>query len=236
LGINSNLKLFLSIIFFLLFILFNQNFILKEIITTTGYKLSLGHMAIPFTVFCLVIFQNALNMFDGINLQNILYFCFLIIIIYFFYNKIEFFIYLIPVLILTIFMNSKNYLFLGDSGSYLLSFIIAITLIDTFNNNNNIFSDEVFLFLCIPGYDLLRLAILRIYKKKHPFKGDRQHIHHMLISKIGYLKAIVYLNLLCFLPIIFSLISNQQVVAIIISLALYMFTIYYFRNDKSNQK
>ena len=193
-------------------------------------------MAIPFTVFCLVIFQNALNMYDGINLQNISYFCFLIIIIYFFYNKIEIFIYLIPVLILIIFMNSKNKLFLGDSGSYLLSFIIAISLIDTFNNNNDIFSDEVFLFLCIPGYDLLRLAILRILKKKHPFKGDREHIHHILISRIGYLKAIIYLNFLCFLPIIFSLISNQQVVAIIISLALYMITIYYFRNDKSNQK
>ena len=127
----------------------------------------------------------------------------------------------------------KNKLFLGDSGSYILSFIIALTLIKLFNTSNNIFSDEVFLFLCIPGYDLLRLAITRIMNKKHPFKGDKNHIHHLILNKLGYLKTIIYLNLICFVPIIFNYIFVQNLLAILISLTLYMFTIYYFKNDKN---
>ena len=97
-------------------------------------------------------------------------------------------------------------MFLGDSGSYILSFLISIFLIYIFNNTDiNFSSDLVFLFLCIPGYDLLRLAIFRIMKKKHPFKADKNHIHHLLIKYIGYLKTIIYLNLICFLPILFSI-------------------------------
>ena len=52
----------------------------------------------------------------------------------------------------------------------------------------NIKSDLVFLFLCIPGYDLLRLAIVRILNKTHPFGGDQNHIHHILIKKLDILK------------------------------------------------
>ena len=64
---------------------------------------------------------------------------------------------------------------------------MQIFLIYIFNNTTiNIPSDFVFLCLCIPGYDLLRLAIHRIFNKKHPFKADKNHIHHMMIKKIGY--------------------------------------------------
>ena len=235
-GINPNLKLFLSIIIFFLFIFFNKDFVLREIILSTGYKLNLGYYSIPFTVFCLVIFQNAFNMYDGINLQNISYFVLLLITINFFYYRIDFLTYLSPVLIFLTLMNFNNRLFLGDSGSYILSFIIALTLIKIFNTSDIIFSDEVFLFLCIPGYDLLRLAILRILNKKHPFKGDREHIHHLVLNRIGYIKTIIYLNLICFVPIIFSYIFNQNLLAILISLILYMFTIYYFKNEKNHRE
>ena len=232
-NINPNLKLLLSIVLFYLFIFFNKDFVLNEIVISSGYRINLSYYSIPFTIFCLVIFQNAFNMYDGINLQNISYFILLLIIINFFYNKIDFLIYLTPVLFLISFMNFKNKLFLGDSGSYILSFIIALTLIKLFNTSNNIFSDEVFLFLCIPGYDLLRLAITRIMNKKHPFKGDKNHIHHLILNKLGYLKTIIYLNLICFVPIIFNYIFVQNLLAILISLILYMFTIYYFKNDKN---
>lgn len=232
-NINPNFKLFLSIILFFSFAFFNEDFVLSEIVISSGYKFNLGNYSIPFTIFCLVIFQNAFNMYDGINLQNISYFILLLIIINFFYNKIDFLIYLVPALFFISFMNFKNKLFLGDSGSYILSFIIALLLIKIFNTSNNIFSDEVFLFLCIPGYDLLRLAVLRVLNKKHPFKGDRNHIHHLILKRLGYSKTIIYLNIICFVPIIYSHIFSQNLLAILISLILYMFTIYYFKNDKN---
>ena len=178
-GINANLKLLLSIIFFTSFIILNDDYILKSIIISSGQKFDLGFFSIPFTVFCLVIFQNALNMYDGINLQNILYFVFLIIIIILFFSFVDFYMYLLPVIVILSYLNFKNNLFLGDSGSYTVSFLISILFIYLFNGTSlNIPSDLVFLFLCIPGYDLLRLAIFRMLDKKHPFKAEKNHIHH----------------------------------------------------------
>ena len=232
-GINANFKLLLSIIFFSIFLFFNDNLVLKYIIISTGQKINLGIYSIPFTVFCFVIFQNAFNMYDGINLQNISFFIFLILIIFIFFGFIDFYIFLAPVVLLLVYLNLKNKMFLGDSGSYILSFLISILLISMFNNTQiEIYSDLVFLFLCIPGYDLLRLAIFRIIKKKHPFKADQGHIHHLLIKKIGYLKTIAYLNLICFGPIILSLYFVKNIYAVFISLLIYIFTILYFKNEK----
>ncbi len=236
-GINANLKLLLSITFFTSFVILNDDYILKSIIISSGQKFDLGLFSIPFTVFCLVIFQNALNMYDGINLQNILYFVFLIIIIILFFSFVDFYMYLLPVIVILSYLNFKNNLFLGDSGSYTVSFLISILLIYLFNGTSlNMPSDLVFLFLCIPGYDLLRLAIFRILDKKHPFKGDKNHIHHLLIKKIGYFKTIVYLNLICFAPILYSLISKKNFYAVFISLIIYIFTIIYFKNEKIYKK
>ncbi len=232
-GINANFKLLLSIIFFTIFLLVNKNLILKSIIISSGQIFYLGSFSIPFTIFCFVIFQNAFNMYDGINLQNILYFFFLISIIFIFFGFIDFYIYLIPVFILLFYLNFKSKMFLGDSGSYILSFLISIYLIYIFNNTDlNFPSDLVFLFLCVPGYDLLRLAIFRIIKKKHPFKADKNHIHHLLIKKIGYVKTIIYLNLICFVPILFSLFYKKNIYAVFMSLIIYIATIVYFKNEK----
>ncbi len=232
-GINANFKLILSIIFFLIFLLFNDDIVLKSLIISSGHKIYLGIFSIPFTIFCFVIFQNAFNMYDGINLQNILYFIFLILIIFIFFGFVDFYIYLTPVIILLLYLNFKNKMFLGDSGSYILSFIISIFLISMFNDKQiEISSDLVFLFLCIPGYDLLRLAIFRIIKKRHPFKADKNHIHHLLIQKIGYIKTIIYLNFICFGPILLSLYIIKNIYAVFVSLIVYMFTIIYFKNEK----
>jgi hypothetical protein len=80
----------------------------------------------------------------------------------------------------------------------------------------------------IPGIDMFRLFCLRLYNKKNPFKGDLNHLHHLLIKSfdlkyalIIYLLLIVWPNLinkifdidiffLIFINLIiyFSLISN----------------------------
>ena len=232
-GINSNMKLAISAIIFVIFLHVNDEYILKSIIISNGIKFNLGNFGIPFTVFCLVIFQNAFNMYDGINLQNISYFVILFLIILIFFNFIDFYIFLTPVLLTLAYLNYNNKLFLGDSGSYILSFLISIFLIYIFNQTSlNIKSDLVFLFLCIPGYDLLRLAIVRILNKAHPFSGDQNHIHHILIKKIGYYKTIIYLNIICFGPILCSLYFNINFFAVLFSLLLYILTILYFKNDK----
>ena len=69
--------------------------------------------------------------------------------------------------------NYKNKIFLGDSGAFILSGIIGFILIDQYQNEENFFSsDEIFVILMVPGIDMLRLFISRIYKKQNPFFGD----------------------------------------------------------------
>ena len=76
-------------------------------------------------------------------------------------------------------------LFLGDSGVYLLSIILSISLIYEHNVQNNIsYADEIFLLL-LPGFDLVRLTITRMFNSKNPLLGDRKHIHHLLVSKFS---------------------------------------------------
>jgi hypothetical protein len=43
--------------------------------------------------------------------------------------------------------------------------------------------------MLVPGLDLFRLFFERIIKGKNPFFPDRNHIHHLLLKKMSYLKV-----------------------------------------------
>ena len=64
-------------------------------------------------------------------------------------------------------LNYKNKIFLGDSGSYLLSSIIGCTFIYQYNYfDNYLYGDEIFIILLIPSIDMLRLFVVRSLNKK----------------------------------------------------------------------
>ena len=65
---------------------------------------------------CILIFVNAINMFDGANLQVAIYASFIFIILFYFSNNSNYLLYLIPLITFSI-LNIKNKSFLGDSGS-----------------------------------------------------------------------------------------------------------------------
>ena len=73
-------------------------------------------------------------------------------------------------------------MFLGDSGTILLGFIISYFFIKSYNMGPRISSDEIFLIMMIPGFELVRLAVQRLYHKRHPFSPDDKHIHHLIIK------------------------------------------------------
>ena len=80
-------------------------------------------------------------------------------------------------------LNFKGKVFLGESGILILAFIIGYIFIKSSNNQNNLFfADEIFMIMALPGIDMFRLFIIRIYNGKNPFSPDMNHIHH-LISK-----------------------------------------------------
>ena len=134
---------------------------------------------------------NSLNFYDGINGQSCLIF-FLIFFIYLFIvsGQNSFYLICVFLILLVTLLNLKNMLFLGDSGIYLLSIILSISLIYEHNIQNNIlYADEIFFLLLLPGFDLVRLTISRSLNLKNPLLGDRNHIHHLLINKFSLLYA-----------------------------------------------
>ncbi|HWN89588.1 MAG TPA: MraY family glycosyltransferase [Chitinophagaceae bacterium] len=81
-------------------------------------------------------------------------------------------------------------IFMGDTGSLILGFIIAVLCVQLMKINSvhpvpvvpNIY---VFTFgiVMIPVLDTLRVFGLRIWKGRSPFSADKTHIHHLITTK-----------------------------------------------------
>jgi len=80
-------------------------------------------------------------------------------------------------------------IFMGDTGSLVLGFVISVLCIKLIQLNNGIhlpmlphapiFALSVVL---IPVFDTLRVFSLRIWSGRSPFSPDKNHIHHLLIN------------------------------------------------------
>ena len=143
-----------------------------------GFSINLGNnFSIFFSILCVMLFVNAFNLFDGINLQSSLYGIFLLI--YLISKTLYFQIALILIipLLLIIYLNNKNKIFMGDSGTLFLGSIISLIVILNYTKFNLLKVDEIFILMLLPGIDMLRLFVQRIYNRKNPFLGDR-NLHH----------------------------------------------------------
>ena len=170
----------------------------------------LSKYSIIFTCFCFLVYLNAFNMFDGINLQSSIYSIIIFLSILFIYHDL----FLIKVLLISIisysYLNFKNKSFLGDSGSLLLAFIIGYIFIQLYNNRVINFTDEVVVYMLLPGIDLIRLFFKRIFLKRNPLTPDRFHLHHLLISQYSYKKSLIILFCLIILPIVMNYFASSK--------------------------
>ena len=162
-------------------------------------------------------------MFDGINLQLIIYtlFVFLIFILKGFLPI--FFILLSICLIFLGILNFKNKIFIGDGGCYLISYLIGCTFIYQYKNFDNfLFGDEIFIILLIPAIDMLRLFVVRILKKKHPFKGDLNHLHHLVNKFVKNKNITIMITIfLCVLPVLLMYLEFKTYLVLMINLIIY---------------
>jgi len=195
--LRPGLKLFIKTLIILLFIILFPNIIISNIkfsFFEFGFNINY-YYSLPLTILCFLLFINAFNMFDGIDLQSGSYS--LIIILYFFFKGLitDYLFVIFLSIVVFLYFNKKNKSFMGDAGTYLLSFTFGYYFIKFYNSHLITSVDEVFILMLLPGVDMLRLFITRILAKKHPFSADRNHLHHLLLTKYGYLKTIFILNL-----------------------------------------
>lgn len=95
-------------------------------------------------------------------------------------------------------------IFMGDTGSLILGFVIAVLCIRLIQVNSLLPDPAlphaaVFVFgvVLIPVFDTIRVFSVRIWKGRSPFQADKTHIHHLLTNQ-GFSHAFAA-KLICFL-------------------------------------
>lgn len=227
-------RLLLIILCIYLFLVFSETTRINSInikLYDFNYKYILREENFVFTLFCILVLINILNFFDGINLQLIFYSILIFIYLYFKTNINLFLILIIPLIFLG-YYNYKNKLFLGDSGAYLLAFIISIFLINSHNIGFIENSFEVFALFSLPFFDSLRIIYYRVKFKKKFYEGDYSHFHHILIQVFGLKKSEFLICLINFLLI--SIVFFDYLLAIILSLILIIIANYFSKKNKKN--
>ncbi len=233
-NLTPNFKLLLICFSFVIVAYFFPDINLKYIRLSFLNKVYyFNNFSFIFLILSFALLSNALNMFDGINLQLIFFsiFIFTIFILKGFYPI--FFSLIIMCLIFLGILNFQNKVFLGDGGSYLISSIIGCTFIYQYKYFENFFyGDEVFIILLIPAIDMFRLFLVRSINGKNPFKGDLNHLHHILNNHFRNTNLTVFFTTLIFVipsGLLFFKIATYYI--LIISIIVYSAVITYFKKN-----
>ena len=97
------------------FISLNEHFIIQELRSSFYTKINLQQFSVFFTVICILLFSNAINMFDGSNCQILIYFILISILLFIINKSFQFLIFFSPAFVILFYLNYKNLLFLGNS-------------------------------------------------------------------------------------------------------------------------
>lgn len=203
-----------------------------------------------FTVFCLLILINGSNFLDGINTLVCGYYILIVLVILYIghYNKINYnfleFYYLLISLLVVFLFNFFSKTYLGDSGTFLLSFLIGYQLINICNANLHLtkYISPIFILLLLwyPAFENLFSIIRKILSKLNASKPDNLHLHHLLYSylkmRINNKKIVnsltgITLNfynfIIFFIGAQFYNNTNFLVILVIINICVYIFTYFY---------
>jgi UDP-GlcNAc:undecaprenyl-phosphate GlcNAc-1-phosphate transferase len=169
-------------------------------ITTFGGLFGLHELPVSaqytFTIFAIVGITNAFNLIDGIDgLAGGLSFMSLVTLGIFLTISGDRSFALIAfalagsVLAFLYFNMNPAKIFMGDTGSLVLGFVIAILCTRLIQVNNLAIQPllrtaPLFALgmVLIPVFDTIRVFALRIWKGQSPFVPDRTHIHHLLTN------------------------------------------------------
>lgn len=157
-------------------------------------------LGIPFTILLTVFIVNAINLIDGIDgLASGLSSISLLTLgsLYIYYDQ---WIYamlafstlgvLLPFFYYNVFGNVDRCkkIFMGDTGSLTLGYILAFLAISYTNNNPERapYSEGAiviaFSTLIVPMFDVIRVILVRARNHKGLFDADRNHIHHKFLD------------------------------------------------------
>lgn len=155
-------------------------------------------IGVPLTILLVVLVINAINLIDGVDgLASGLSAVPLFVFTVWFWHA-ELYIYamlaigmlgtLLPFFIYNVF-GQRHKLFMGDTGSLVLGFLIAFLsakfcMLNVDPQAYGIVGAPIVILslLFIPIFDAARVFIVRMMHGKSPFEPDRSHIHHKFLD------------------------------------------------------
>lgn len=241
------------------FILVNEGF---TIYSLNGF---LGINEIPIYIyyiiagFIMLTIINAYNLIDGIDgLAAIVGIIILIIYSTIFYMTKEYFFLLLSLTLNGCLIAFLKYnlsssidekIFMGDTGSLIVGFIISILTLKFLALSPDKYDSLPFLIenipliaisiLIVPLFDTARVFTIRIANKKSPFSPDRNHTHHILIDyfKLSHRKASLIIGgfnlIFVYLFIILGSASYNFWLASVLVLTVIVLGYFFYRYDYS---
>lgn len=233
--LSASYKSFILLIILLLTIPLSNELIINKInFKSLDFYFNLQQAAIFFTLFSIFALYNAFNFSDGLNCVATslgIFWIIFIIIKSGNYSNIYYQAILIS-LIIILYFNYIEKIFLGNSGSSLCSIIISLILIREYKQNN-IFCDEILFILFLPGIDMIRLCIQRIMSKKSPFLGDNNHLHHLMRLIVKEKFVFLAYILISITPIlIYNFLIKNFYLTFALSIVIYFIVYFYLTNQK----
>jgi UDP-GlcNAc:undecaprenyl-phosphate/decaprenyl-phosphate GlcNAc-1-phosphate transferase len=164
-------------------------------------------MHYPATMFIIVVITNAFNLIDGLDgLAASLGILVSAIFGLIFYNHGRYDFAILSFCLsgalsgFLIYNFHPARIFMGDTGSLIVGFILASLSIELLSLPHTpglvaVSPGLIVSVLFIPLYDVLRVMMIRMVTGNSPFRPDRNHIHHMILS-IGFSQRMVTIVIL----------------------------------------
>jgi len=186
-NLNAGGKLSLQI-FPLFYLIVFHELALTQLGDYGYFEIQIVSFSIPLTLMCVLFLINAFNYFDGINGTVSFASISVLSILHFLAQQELQILYIIITIPLCIFLcfNFSLFklprLFLGDSGSLLLGFLISFILI--YLANYNIVHPILLAWsIVIFVYEFISIHVIRLINDQHPFQPGRDHLHHILFER-----------------------------------------------------
>jgi UDP-GlcNAc:undecaprenyl-phosphate/decaprenyl-phosphate GlcNAc-1-phosphate transferase len=224
--LNINHRIILIIINYTLILSIDPSLVVTKIyINNPNYVIQVDNFLISLiiTIFCIFLLYNSINFLDGVN-GNLILLTIYWIIIFFVKSNLFSNLALITIssLIICLIYNLRNKIFMGNSGSLLISSIIAYLFLLSHGNENKVFfSDEIVVLFLIPGLDMMRLFFLRLKNNKSPFHGDQNHLHHLLLRKYEKNRIFIYYFFISVIPYGLYIFFNINIFLLLIIILVY---------------
>ena len=217
-----------------------------------NYFLGINFISILFTVFCILILINGSNFLDGLNTLVLGYYTLVCIVLIYLSNNFNLIvnpnINLLIIFLLILFIpNFFGKVYLGDSGAYLIAFLISFFVIDFSLKNTLVSPYFISLLLWYPAFENLFSILRRILSKNKIDAPDNYHLHHMIyayfiqkkIIKISYVNTFVanlinLYNLSSF--VLFSrfyLSTKILIIGIFLNISVYLFLFFFLKTKVS---